>query len=58
MDYVSRAELGWPASAAPDQAVPVKGFKIHYEGTPVPVVEHSKCAGRIQLGCLQSRHGL
>ena len=46
MDYVSRAELGWPASAAPDQAVPVKGFKIHYEGTPVPVVEHSKCAGR------------
>jgi hypothetical protein len=46
MDYVSRNELGWPASSAPDQAVPVKGFKIHYEGTGVPEVTHSKCAGR------------
>lgn len=46
MDYVSRSELGWPASSAPDQTDPVLGFKIHYEGTPVPVVEHSKCAGR------------
>lgn len=46
MDYVSRSELGWPPSAAPDQDDPVLGFKIHYEGTPVPVVDHSKCAGR------------
>ena len=46
MEYVSRSELGWPASAAPDQTDPVLGFKIHYEGTPVPVVEHSRCAGR------------
>lgn len=46
MDYVSRRELGWPSSAAPDQTDPVLGVKIHYEGTPVPEVEHSKCAGR------------
>lgn len=46
MDYVSRYELGWPASSAPNQVVPVEGLKIHYEGTPVPEVAHSKCAGR------------
>lgn len=46
MDYVSREELGWPPSAAPSQAVSVAGVKVHYEGTPVPVVAHSKCAGR------------
>lgn len=46
MDYVSRSELGWPASSAPSQSVPVEGLKIHYEGVGVPVVDHSKCAGR------------
>lgn len=46
MDYVSRAKLGWPASKAPDQAVPVKGFKIHYEGTGVPEGSHAGCATR------------
>lgn len=46
MEYVSRSELGWPASSAPSQSVPVEGFKIHYEGVGVPVVDHSKCAGR------------
>lgn len=46
MEYVSRSELGWPASSAPSQSVPVEGFKIHYEGTHVPEVDHSKCAGR------------
>ncbi len=46
INYVSRGELGWPLSAAPDQDEPVEGLKIHYEGTPVPVVNHSKCAGR------------
>lgn len=46
MEYVSRSELGWPASAAPSQTDPVLGVKVHYEGTPVPEVEHSKCAGR------------
>lgn len=46
MDYVSRRELGWPASAAPDQVDPVKGVKLHYEGTPVPEEDHSRCAKR------------
>lgn len=46
MDYVSRTELGWPASAAPSQTDKVLGVKIHYEGSPVPEVDHSKCAGR------------
>lgn len=46
MRFITRKDLGWPPSAAPSQSVPVEGFKIHYEGTPVPVVEHSKCAGR------------
>lgn len=46
MDYVSRTELGWPASSAPSQAVKVEGLKLHYEGTHVPEVAHSKCAGR------------
>lgn len=46
MKYVTRAQLGWPPSAAPDQVTNVTGFKIHYEGTHVPDVAHSKCAGR------------
>ncbi len=46
MDYVSRAELGWPASAAPTQTVTLKGVKVHYEGSEVPDVAHSKCASR------------
>lgn len=46
MDYVSRKELGWPASAAPEQTENPLGCKIHYEGTEVPEVEHAKCKGR------------
>lgn len=46
LNYTSRSELGWPPSAAPNQTAPVEGFKIHYEGSPVPIVDHSKCAGR------------
>lgn len=46
MKYVSRNDLGWPASAAPDQADKVLGVKVHYEGTRVPEVEHSKCDDR------------
>ena len=46
MQYVSRKTLGWPASAAPSQTVTPKGVKVHYEGTPVPDVEHSKCDDR------------
>lgn len=46
MQYVSRSQLGWPASAAPKQTVTPKGVKIHYEGTPVPEVAHSQCDDR------------
>lgn len=34
MKLVTRAQLGWPASAAPSQAT-TRGVKVHYEGTPV-----------------------
>lgn len=46
MDYVTRHELGWPASAAPDQVDKLEGVKLHYEGTPVPVEDHTYCAKR------------
>lgn len=46
MDYVSRKELGWPASEAPTQTDKVLGVKLHYEGTEVPVQDHSHCAKR------------
>lgn len=46
MKYVSRKDLGWGASQAPSQTDPVKGVKIHYEGTPVPETDHSKCDDR------------
>lgn len=45
MLFVSRSDLGWPASAAPDQAT-TKGVKIHYEGTPVSndlLNDHNAC---------------
>ncbi len=45
MKLISRKDLGWPPSAAPLQEGQV-GCKVHYEGTPVPKVDHSKCAGR------------
>jgi len=34
MKLVTRAALGWPASAAPTQRT-AKGVKVHYEGTTV-----------------------
>lgn len=46
MQWISRGDLGWPESAAPTQIDNPKGVKIHYEGTYVPVVDHSRCAGR------------
>jgi hypothetical protein len=36
MKLVTRAQLGWPASAAPTQTS-TKGVKVHYEGAPVSV---------------------
>lgn len=44
--YVTRAQLGWGPSQAPTQTDPVLGLKIHYEGTPVPVKDHSYCDDR------------
>jgi hypothetical protein len=43
VEFISRKELGWPASAAPQKTRPTKGVKIHYEGTPVSVQDHSHC---------------
>lgn len=45
MKLVTRAQLGWPASAAPNQAS-TKGVKVHYEGTPVStklLTDHAAC---------------
>jgi hypothetical protein len=45
MRLVTRAALGWPASAAPLQAV-TQGVKVHYEGTPVStklLTDHAAC---------------
>ncbi|MFD5425202.1 peptidoglycan recognition family protein [Streptomyces sp. NPDC127084] len=45
MKLVTRAQLGWPASAAPSQAT-ARGTKVHYEGTPVStglLTNHAAC---------------
>lgn len=45
MKLVTRAQLGWPASAAPTQTT-AKGVKVHYEGTAVStrlLTDHSLC---------------
>lgn len=45
MKLVTRAQLGWPASAAPAQAS-TKGVKVHYEGSPVStklLTDHAAC---------------
>jgi len=42
---VTRAQLGWPASAAPTQTS-TKGVKVHYEGSPVStklLSDHNAC---------------
>jgi hypothetical protein len=44
--FITREDLGWPESAARRQPFNPKGVKIHYEGTYVPKVEHSKCKSR------------
>lgn len=46
MQWISRGDMGWPESAAPTQVSNPVGVKIHYEGTYVPVVDHSRCAKR------------
>ncbi|MEH0445413.1 N-acetylmuramoyl-L-alanine amidase [Streptomyces sp. B21-102] len=45
MKLVTRAELGWPESAAPTQTS-TKGVKVHYEGTEVStklLTDHAAC---------------
>ncbi|WP_405848186.1 peptidoglycan-binding protein [Streptomyces niveus] len=45
MKLVTRAALGWPASAAPSQSS-TKGVKVHYEGTAVStklLTDHNAC---------------
>jgi hypothetical protein len=45
MLLVTRAQLGWPPSAAADQPTTL-GVKVHYEGTPVAsdlLGDHAKC---------------
>ncbi|MFC8065546.1 peptidoglycan recognition family protein [Streptomyces sp. NPDC057293] len=45
MKLVTRAQLGWPASAAPTQTS-TKGVKVHYEGAPVStklLTDHNAC---------------
>lgn len=45
MQLVTRAQLGWPSSAAAPQATTL-GTKVHYEGSPVPtslLADHSQC---------------
>lgn len=43
MEFISRKDLGWPASAAPLKAHATLGVKVHYEGTYVVVQDHSHC---------------
>lgn len=45
MKLITRAQLGWPPSAAPTQTT-TKGTKVHYEGTPVSrtlLTDHAAC---------------
>ncbi|MFI7329381.1 peptidoglycan-binding protein [Streptomyces rubiginosohelvolus] len=45
MKLVTRAQLGWPTSAAPSQST-AKGVKVHYLGSPVSVKllgDHGEC---------------
>lgn len=45
MKLVTRAQLGWPTTAAPSQPT-ARGVKVHYEGTPVSTnlrTDHDAC---------------
>ncbi|MFB6424634.1 peptidoglycan recognition family protein [Streptomyces microflavus] len=45
MKLVTRAQLGWPVSAAPSQPT-AKGVKVHYLGSPVStklLADHQEC---------------
>ena len=50
LKLVTRAQLGWPASAAPSQTS-AKGVKVHYEGTAVSqklLTDHAACIAEWQ----------
>lgn len=47
MKWISRSDLGWPASAAPEQLT-AKGVKVHYEGTAVSCDDHSDCVSLVK----------
>lgn len=47
MKWVSRSDLGWPASAASSLAS-AKGVKIHYEGTHVDCDTHAECVALVK----------
>lgn len=48
MMFVSRKDMGLGPTAARRQPLNPRGVKVHYEGTYVPVVDHSKCEGRFK----------
>lgn len=43
MKFISRSQMGWPASAARAQPFPPRGVKVHYEGDWFAIPPHSKC---------------
>lgn len=43
MRFITRAQMGWPASAARTQPFPPRGVKVHYEGDWFAIPPHSKC---------------
>lgn len=47
MKWVSRKELGWPASAAPDQLT-AKGVKVHYVAGTVDLEDHEECVAFVK----------
>lgn len=43
MRFISRSDMGWPASAARPQPFDPDGVKVHYEGEAFPGFPHSQC---------------
>ncbi len=45
MQFITRAQMGWPSSEAPLLVQVPRGVKIHYEGSGVVNIDHSRCIG-------------
>lgn len=43
MRFISRSEMGWPATAARVQPITPRGVKVHYEGDATEQPPHSGC---------------